>query len=54
MHTPVTYIMRDQNKNSIDNIMQYDLTWRQKKSDKSLHLSIIAGLSLLAIMSQFI
>ena len=53
MNTPV-YIMHDQNKNSIDSIMDYDLTWRQKRSNKSMHFSIFAGLSLLSLFSQLI
>lgn len=48
------YIMKDQNKNCIDNIMNFDLTWRQKRVDRSMHLSIIAGLTFVSFLSQII
>jgi hypothetical protein len=46
--------MRDQAKNSVDSIMQYDPTWRQKKATTSMHLSIVAGLTLISFLSQII
>ncbi|MGD2117317.1 MAG: hypothetical protein PVG66_03085 [Chromatiales bacterium] len=48
------YIMQDQAKNAVNSIMQYDLTWRQKKATTSMHLSIIAGLSVISFLSQLI
>jgi hypothetical protein len=48
------YIMKDQNRNCIDNIMDFDLTWRQKRADRSMHLSIIAGLTIVSFLSQVI
>ncbi len=48
------YIMKDQNKNCIDNIMNFDLTWRQKRVDRSMHFSIIAGLTIVSFLSQII
>ena len=48
------YIMKDQNKNCIDSIMNFDLTWRQKRADRSMHLSIIAGLTIVSFLSQVI
>ena len=38
----------------IDNIMNFDLTWRQKRVDRSMHLSIIAGLTIVSLLSQVI
>lgn len=52
MYQTTPYIMRDQYKKNIDSIMQYDLTWRQKRSNKSMHLSIFAGLTIVAFLSQ--
>jgi len=52
MNTSTPYVMRDMNKSDIDSIMQFDLTWRQKKSSKGLHLVIIGGLSLVWILAQ--
>ena len=54
MKNSINYIMRDQHRGSIDDIMNYDLTWRQKRSNRSMHLSIIAGLSVLSFISQVI
>lgn len=54
MNTATHYIMKDQNKNTIENIMQFDLTWRQKRSNKSMHFSIIAGLSIVSLLSQIL
>jgi len=54
MKTKPQYIMKDQNHETIDNIMQYDLTWRQKRSNKSMHFSIIAGLTIVSFVSQLI
>ena len=48
------YIMKDQNRNCIDNIMDFDLTWRQKKSSKSLHMAIIGGLSVVWMLAQLL
>ncbi|MBT8440340.1 MAG: hypothetical protein HKP55_03625 [Gammaproteobacteria bacterium] len=52
MNTSIPYVMRDMNKSNIDNIMQFDLTWRQKKSSKSLHLAIIGGLTFVWMLAQ--
>ena len=48
------YIMQDQNKNSIESIMRYDLTWRQKRTNTSMHFSILAGLSIVSLVSQLL
>jgi len=48
------YIMKDQNQNTVDNIMRYDLTWRQKRTNTSMHFSIIAGLSIVSLVSQIL
>ena len=48
------YIMQDQARNSVDSIMQYDPTWRQKKASTSMHLSIVAGLTIISFLSQVI
>ena len=54
MNTTIPYVMRDMNKSNIDSIMQFDLTWRQKKSSKSLHLAIIGGLSIVWMLAQLL
>lgn len=48
------YIMRDQHRNSVNDIMAYDLTWRQKKQNATMHMSIVAGLSVMGVLSQLI
>ena len=48
------YIMQDQHRNSVSDIMAYDLTWRQKKQNTTMHLGIVAGLSLVGFLSQLI
>ena len=48
------YIMKDQNRNTVENIMRYDLTWRQKRTSTSMHFSIIAGLSIVSLVSQIL
>ena len=50
--TSIPYVMRDMNKKNIDSIMQFDLTWRNKKSSKALHLAVIGGLIFVWMLSQ--
>jgi len=54
MKTDLHYIMNEQKKCTIDDIMHYDLTWRQKTSNRSLHLSIVVGLMTVSFISQII
>ncbi len=54
MNHATHYIMKDQNRNTIENIMQYDLTWRQKRSNTSMHFSILVGLSIVSLISQLL
>ncbi len=54
MKTSIHYIMSEQNKNPVDDIMRYDLTWRQKTTNRSMHLSIIFGLTVVSFISQLI
>lgn len=54
MKTSVPFIMRDQHRLNIDDIMQYDLTWRQKSTNRSLHMSIVFGLTVVSLISQLL
>ena len=54
MKTSVPFIMRDQHRMNIDDIMQYDLTWRQKTTNRSLHMSIVFGLAVVSLVSQLL
>jgi len=54
MFNKIDYIMKDQTRGTVDAIMNYDLTWRQKRSNRSLHLSVLAGLTVLSLITQII
>jgi len=54
MKKQIQYIMKDQTTRTVDNIMQCDLTWRQKKVNTSMHFSIVAGLTVVSFISQIL